>query len=156
MIRYEIRPIRENEWEMAMQVVWDTFLVFEAPEYPRLGTESFRNFIWDPELKRKFIRGDFPTYAAFVNGVIAGVVSVRDISHVSLLFVDGQFHNNGIATALLRNMFSEQVNRYQIKKMTVNSSPYAVGFYHRVGFKDVNSEQTADGIRFTPMEIDLS
>ena len=155
MINYTIRPIKESEWEMAMQVVWDTFLVFEAPEYPRLGTESFRNFVWDPELKRKFVRGDFPTYAAFVGDVIVGVVSVRDVSHVSLLFVDGQYHNNGIARSLLRNLFAEQVRRYEIDRMTVNASPYAVEFYHKIGFRDVNCEQTADGIRFTPMVIEL-
>jgi len=36
--------------------------------------------------------------------------------------------------------------------MTVNSSPYAVPIYHKLGFKDTGSEQVVNGLRFTPME----
>ena len=36
-------------------------------------------------------------------------------------------------------------------RLTVYSSPYAVGFYHRIGFVDTNREQKKDGIRYTPM-----
>ena len=39
--------------------------------------------------------------------------------------------------------------------LTVNSSPYAVDFYHKRGFRDTGAETVADGIRFTPMEIRL-
>ena len=37
--------------------------------------------------------------------------------------------------------------------MTVNSSPYAVPIYHKLGFKDTGSEQVVNGLRFTPMEL---
>ena len=38
------------------------------------------------------------------------------------------------------------------KEITVNSSRYAVGFYHKLGFTDVEKEQLTDGIRYTPMK----
>ncbi len=37
---------------------------------------------------------------------------------------------------------------------TVNSSPYAVPVYHKLGFIDMVSEQLADGMRFTPMKFE--
>ena len=37
---------------------------------------------------------------------------------------------------------------------TVNSSPYAVPVYHKLGFIDMDSEQLSDGIRFTPMKFE--
>ena len=37
---------------------------------------------------------------------------------------------------------------------TVNSSPYAVPVYHKLGFIDMDSEQLADGMRFTPMKFE--
>ena len=40
-----------------------------------------------------------------------------------------------------------------IDMLTVNASPYAVGFYHKMGFTDLRGETEADGIRFTPMEL---
>ncbi|WP_460645598.1 GNAT family N-acetyltransferase [Lacrimispora brassicae] len=36
--------------------------------------------------------------------------------------------------------------------MTVNSSPYAVEIYHKLGFVDTDTEQLVNGIRFIPME----
>lgn len=39
----------------------------------------------------------------------------------------------------------------KIRAITVNASPYAVGFYEKNGFTALDKEQEADGIRFTPM-----
>ena len=38
--------------------------------------------------------------------------------------------------------------------MTVNSSPYAVGIYRKLGFKAVDDEQSVNGLRFTPMTLE--
>ena len=43
-IEYEIRPIKQKEWDMAMQLAWDTFLVYEAPEYEKIGIKNFHDF----------------------------------------------------------------------------------------------------------------
>ena len=40
-------------------------------------------------------------------------------------------------------------------KVTVNASPYAVGFYHKLGFTDMEKEKEEDGVRFTPMSLIL-
>ena len=37
-------------------------------------------------------------------------------------------------------------------EFTVNSSPFAVPIYHKLGFVDTNTEQLTDGIRYTPMK----
>jgi len=37
------------------------------------------------------------------------------------------------------------------EKITVNSSPYAVKIYEKLGFVPDGNEQMVDGIRFTPM-----
>ena len=39
----------------------------------------------------------------------------------------------------------------KVEEITVNSSPYAVEAYRRLGFVDVDNEKLLDGIRFTPM-----
>ncbi|MBR2256157.1 MAG: GNAT family N-acetyltransferase, partial [Blautia sp.] len=38
------------------------------------------------------------------------------------------------------------------QKITLNSSPYGLPFYKALGFKETGSEQTVNGICFTPME----
>ena len=38
-----------------------------------------------------------------------------------------------------------------VSRITVNSSPYAVEIYRRLGFTATDAERVTDGIRFTPM-----
>ena len=152
---FEVHPIRRNEWDMGMQLAWDTFMVFEAPMYEAIGVQNFHSFVKGKELKQLFLLGEYDAYGAYVNRIMVGIIGIRKKSHVSLLFVDSDYHRNGIATALLKNVFSISRNR-GINEMTVNSSPYAVEFYHKLGFVDTEAELTTDGIRYTPMKISLA
>ena len=147
-----IRTLNENEWEEAMNLAWDTFILYEAPEYSKEGITSFRNFVRDPILKTLFIEGKYNVLAAFNNNIIVGIIGVRNETHISLLFVDSEYHKKGIARRLVEKTFERTYEKYGKREMTVNSSPYAVGFYHKMGFVDTDIEQTTDGIRYTPMK----
>ena len=147
-----IRTINENEWEEAMNLAWDTFILYEAPEYTKEGITSFRNFVRDPILKTLFIEGKYNVLAAFNNNIIVGIIGVRNETHISLVFVDSEYHKKGIARRLVEKTFERTYEKYGKREMTVNSSPYAVGFYHKMGFVDTDIEQTTDGIRYTPMK----
>ena len=150
---YLIRPLFKSEWEEAMRLAWDTFILFEAPEYSKEGIRNFKNFVNDPLLKYLFLEGKYRTMAAFCNGIMIGIVGVRNETHISLLFVDSDYHRKGIATKLLDKVFEDTYKTFGKREMTVNSSPYAVGFYHKLGFIDTDVEKTTDGIRYTPMVI---
>ena len=122
-----------------MRLAWDTFLLFEAPDYSMEGINAFKTFINDPILKQMFTEGRYRTLAAFQNGLMIGFLGVRN--------------KRGIAAALLKRMFAMTYKEYGKMEMTVNSSPYAVDFYHRIGFTDTDFVQTTDGITYTPMII---
>ncbi len=140
---------------MAMQLAWDTFLVYEAPDYNNEGIKNFHEFVKGDELRNMFINGDYYTLGAFdENDVIVGILGIRKHWHISLLFVDGTFHHQGIATKLLKRAFTDAADK-GIKEMTVFSAPFAIEFYHKLGFTDLDEEKTADGIRYTPMKIEL-
>ena len=102
------------------------------------------------------MNGSLYFYGCFVNNTIIGIIAVRNFVHISLLFVDKHYHKQGIARTLFDDVIKickEKISFLQI--VTVNSSPYAVGFYHKLGFVDISSEQTVDGIRFTPMRLEI-
>jgi GNAT superfamily N-acetyltransferase len=151
---YEIRPIMKHEWEPAMQLAWDTFLIFEAPDYSVRGVHNFKSFVRDPLLKKMYTYGEYVAIGAFVEKRIVGIIGVRNANHVSLLFVDRDFHHMGIATALLKRYLKDALAA-GITFITVNSSPYAVDFYHKMGFRKMREEIEKDGIRFTPMRMEL-
>lgn len=152
---YLIRPLYKTEWEEAMQLAWDTFVLFEAPEYSREGIKNFKNFVRDPILKTLFLEGKYKTFAAFHNGLIVGIIGIRNENHISLLFVDSEYHKKGIASKLVKKAIESTKKEYGKTTMTVNSSPYAVGFYHKMGFVDLSDEITTDGIRYTPMKLNI-
>lgn len=150
---YLVRPLYISEWEEAMRLAWDTFVLYEAPEYTKEGIKNFKNFVNDPILKKMFVSGNYLTLAAFHNGLIIGIIGVRNENHISLLFVDSDYHRMGIARRLVTEMLNIIHVKYGVTEATVNSSPYAVGFYHKLGFYDTDYSQVADGITFTPMKI---
>ena len=52
----------------------------------------------------------------------------------------------------LARLFERMKQDHEAKEFTVNSSPYAVPIYRKLGFCDTDKEQTADGLVFTPMK----
>ncbi|MCH5281457.1 MAG: GNAT family N-acetyltransferase [Lachnospiraceae bacterium] len=133
-----------------MGLAWKTFLKFEGNDYEPEGIKNFQDFITDQSLRKMFLTGQYILYGAFYRGEIVGVVSLRNKEHISLLFVDEAFHKMGIGRKLINQM--QRVARDMgCYRLTVNASPCAVGFYHKVGFVDTNIEQKKDGIRYTPM-----
>ena len=85
-----------------------------------------------------------------------GVIALREGQHISLLFVRDKFHRLGIAGNLVRMAVSQvEMEEPKVRAVTVNSSPYAVGFYEKMGFRALGPEQKADGIRFTSMRLDF-
>ena len=49
---------------------------------------------------------------------------------------------------LMDDVFTE----YKGKTITLNSSPYGLPFYQSLGFHETDTEQTVNGIQFTPMK----
>ena len=148
-----IRFAHRDEWDEAMTLVWKTFLVFEAPVYLPEGVKSFENFITDSTLKRMFEMGSYQMLVAIYEDKIVGMITLRDRTHISLLFVEEQYHFMGVGRALLTHLCHYLKNEAGEQRVTVNASPYGVEFYHRIGFKDMGPEAWSDGIRYTPMEI---
>lgn len=152
---YEIRFMNRDEWEEAMGLTWKTFLEFEGNDYSPEGIRSFEDFITNSGLKRMFIMGTYQVMAAFWGGRMVGIISLRNETHISLLFVDGHYHRRGIGRALILALAEYVKTEIGKKRLTVNASPYGVDFYHRLGFQDLGPERQQDGIIFTPMFLNI-
>lgn len=148
---YEIRFVNSDEWEEAMELAWKTFLEFEGDVYPPEGIRSFEDFITDSTLKRMFIMGAYQVMAAYDNKKMVGMISLRNETHISLLFVDRCYHRRGIGRALVSRISGYVKEEIGKNRITVNASPYGVSFYHRLGFQDMEPEKQRDGIIYTPM-----
>ena len=148
-----VRCAYHSDWDGAMKLAWNTFVRFDAPDYSQEGIENFHKFVNDDMLRKMFIAGQYQLFVATDDDRYVGMLSLRERSHISLLFVDAEYHRHGVASALIRFVSRYVLTEEGIDRITVNASPYAIGFYHKKGFVDLSEETVADGIRFTPMEL---
>ncbi len=151
-----VRCAYHSDWDGAMKLAWNTFARFDAPDYSQEGIENFHKFVNDDMLRKMFIAGQYQLFVATDDDRYVGMLSLRERSHISLLFVDEEYHRHGVASALIRFVSKYVLTEEGIDRITVNASPYAIGFYHKRGFVDLSGETVADGIRFTPMELRFS
>lgn len=150
-VRLTVRPAHRNEWDDAMALAWRVFMQFEARDYSPEGIESFQDFITDSILYRMFLMGQYQLFAAYDNERMIGMISLRNETHISLLFVDAKYHRRGIGRQLIQYVSNYVLREEGHDFVTVNAAPYAVEFYHRVGFVDTDVKQLNDGIWYTPM-----
>lgn len=140
----EVREIALSERPRALELVFHTFMQYEAPDYTKEGVETFEDTVIH---NNEFI-DSIMWYGAFEGDKIRGVLATRNEgNHIALFFVDGKFHKQGIGKAL----FLKALEKSTSNEMTVHSSPYAVPIYRHLGFAETAPEQLTDGIRYTPM-----
>ncbi len=150
--QYEIRWIRPEEWNETIELIWRTFMKYEASDYTQMGIQNFRVFLNDGELFRLYLQGKYKMLVALDQGKVIGEISVRNGNHISLLFVDEAYHKQGVGRALMTRL-SEHLREEKVEiYMTVKAAPYAVGFYKKLGFRVSRPEEEIAGIRVTSME----
>lgn len=153
-----VRRLERPDMDAAFSLIWETFLAFEAPDYGPEGVAAFRRTIIDDQAFRAACRsGENRMWGAFHGNRLIGVFGMRGPSHICLVFSHRDYHRKGVATAIFQRLLADiRIENPDITELTLNSSPYGLPFYHRLGFVDTAKEQIADGIRFTPMRYDLN
>ncbi len=152
VIPYEVRWARPEEWAPAMKMIWKTFLKFEGDDYTAEGIRNFYDFISDEKLYEAFMRGDYQLMVAVDKGRVIGAASLRSCNHLSLLFVDEEYHHKGIGRTLIRKMCEYLKVEAGERYMSLKAAPYAVNFYRKLGFQAIAPEEEYSGIRVTSME----
>lgn len=150
------RPFHPGEETAVCAMVERCFNRFVAPGYSAEGRQAFLNYASAKQMAKRQQAGHF-VLVAECDGVIAGMIEVRGNDHISLLFVDEACQGRGISRELTRRALDLcRQQQPDLRLVTVNSSPYAVPVYERLGFRAAAPEHEANGIRFTPMILEIT
>ena len=149
---YVIRWAKAEEWAPAMKMIWKTFLKFEGEDYTSEGIKNFFDFITDDDLYAAFLKGNYQLLVALNGEQIIGAASLRCCNHLSLLFVDEEYHYRGIGRALMERLCQYLKEEVGERYMSLKAAPYAVNFYRKLGFRAVAPEEEISGISVTAME----
>jgi GNAT superfamily N-acetyltransferase len=109
-----------------------------------IGAEALRGLISAP---------NFAYFKGLLDGELAGVVAVRDHSHLYHLFVDAKFQGRGVARALWLHARAGAEAAGNPGDFTVNSTPVAVPVYEQLGFRAVGPRVEMKGIAYVPMRL---
>lgn len=157
MRNFTYSEMESGQEGLVSKLVWEVFDEFVAPGYSQEGIEAFRQFIQADEIKKSVDSRRFFIICCWDKETLAGVISMRGSNHISLLFVKKPYQRCGIA----KKLYSRALKRCRemkpyITEISVNSSPYAVNIYKRIGFSVAGEQTTRDGITFVPMEMALA
>ena len=147
---YRIREIRENEYYVLSEFLYDAIFIPVGMEKPP------KAIIEQPELQvyiADFGKSDDWCLVAEVKEKIVGAVWVRvmdDYGHIDdetpsfAMSLYEEYRNMGIGTALMRDMLEFLKNKgYKQTSLSVQKANYAARMYQKVGFEviDENEEE---------------
>ena len=150
-MKYNIRQAKSDDVLSAFKLGLRVFTEFDAPEFEPDAAAKFRaDCTENADYIENYKTGRHLMFIAVIDNEIAGLVNERGSGHISMLFVDGRYQRQGIATKLTERIVCE-LKLKGINLITVNSSPYGLRFYENFGFTAAGTEQKKDGFIFTSM-----
>lgn len=126
-----------------------SFLVSPSGE----GAEPFFAAIGEPAIHGYVSASNFVYLVAKAEGQLAGVVALRDNSHLFHLFVAEPFQGQGLGGKLWNTVKIKAIQSGNTGKFTVNSSLNALPFYERFGFMASGPVVRTHGVAFQPMQL---
>jgi ribosomal protein S18 acetylase RimI-like enzyme len=151
----DYRLIRTGEEDAVCRLIEESFNEFVAPGYSEAGVKTFFKYANAQSMKKRADK-DHVIFVALDGDKLVGIIEIRSNNHISLLYVKTEYHNKGIARRLLNLCVETSLKDNPfLKHIDVNSSPYAVEIYEKLGFERTGAEQEVNGIRFTPMKLTL-
>ena len=91
-----VKLAEARDWEAAIGVAWITFQQISAQVCDEEGARCFRDGLTSTQLYIDFLQGKYQLFCAYDGSKLIGMISLRNETHISLLFVDENYHKQGI------------------------------------------------------------
>ncbi|MFT5674311.1 MAG: GNAT superfamily N-acetyltransferase [Paraglaciecola sp.] len=108
-----------------------------------------------PDSIKTYFDSGYQYHVAEDDGVVVGVVGMKDNSHLYHLFVADPQQGLGLSRALWELARDECLANDNEGRFTVNSAPNAQNVYLKFGFTPIGGIRERFGIKDIPMTLDL-
>ena len=152
-----IKEVTDRDLARAIDLVNVVFSEFVAVDYAEEGRNTFEAYLKEKlqKVSADLQSGHKKMWAYYREDEILGVIATQNVSHISLMFVAKEQHRKGIAKELFQTVLAELKEHPGVTQITVNSSPYAITVYERLGFVKTAEQQERNGILFIPMATSI-
>jgi GNAT superfamily N-acetyltransferase len=147
-----IREAQVNDIPAISELIRPLVEKYIAYEFSAEGARNLLSSI-EPEAIHGYFDLGYRYHVAEENGVLAGVVAVRDNRHLYHLFVADAFRGQGLARRLWQVAHDACRDAGNAGEYTVNSSNFAVEMYRKFGFVDTAPPETRNGVSYVPMKL---
>ena len=117
------------------------------------GAEPFFAAIGEPAIQGYVSAGNFDYFVAKQEGLLAGVIALRDNRHLFHLFVAEPFQGQGLGGQLWHTVKANAIQTGNPGQFTVNSSLNALPVYEKFGFVASGPIALTHGVAFQPMRL---
>lgn len=139
--KYTYRFIKSGEEKNTYELILKVFYEYIAPSYSQEGINTFLNMVSPEILKEMQKNSDQFVMVADYQNQIVGMLAIKNMSHIALLFVDSAFQKQGIGKSLIKVALKTcQEKNPNLESITVSSSTNSLSFYKSFGF-DVEAEE---------------
>jgi len=101
----------------------------------------------------KMIKQNTVFHIGLMNQQFIGVVGIRDMTHLSHLFITPAYQGNGFARSLWQVAKSSAMQSDHNGQFTVNASQKGIGVYKSFGFYPAGKISNRNGIISYPMRL---
>jgi predicted GNAT family N-acyltransferase len=152
-----IDNLRIDEISFVSNMINNTFDEFVGKDYTEEGNNTFKDYIKPQNISDRLNDKSSQFFIARNGNEIIGILEIKNKDHITLFFIEKEFHGKGIGKKLFKYYLSITKNNDPgIKMITVNSSIYAEKIYSRLGFTKTSEIQEKDGMKYIPMEYKIS
>lgn len=152
-MEWRIRVYRPGDEMAVAQLAESCFDEALRPYYEEDGCRLFFAYIAPGEIAARQSHGAQLFLAETPEGRLAGMLEMRNFSHISMLFTGKEFRRMGVARSLIDRVtpLALRMHGAEFGGLTLLAVPGAVPVYRKLGFREEGPEQMACGVRFVPM-----
>jgi RluA family pseudouridine synthase len=153
------RPMAAGEAGAVAALARRVFDSCVAMEVSNAGRRSFLAYARPVRILERLDRGH-RVLVAVMEGRLAGMIEVRDDTHIAMLFVERDAQRHGVARTLIAAAFSGEGWESPADAhaavgagtaITVNATPGSIAAYAHLGFRPTGPARDSDGLRVLPM-----
>lgn len=150
-----IRQANLKDANHISELISDLALKYIAPNCTSEGLNLLIRSM-KPEMIAQYMSTNCLYHIIEENNQIAGVIAIRDNSHLFHMFVAAEFQGKGLAKILWHHAREICLKNGNTGTFTVNSAINAKSVYLKLGFKPISAIRTHKGILDIPMTLKLA
>lgn len=152
----QYHTVSPDDSEKASTLIQRVIHSFNAKDYTDEGITNLMEFTSAKPLAELLSQEKtIATGASDDDVTLVGICLIRNWSHLTLFFVDGAYHGQGIGRKIFELASGECcIKNPELQTMTVNSSLFALEFYKKLGFvAESETPEKHNGVVYIPMKL---